>query len=446
MVSSPRILAALLGMVFLMSAAVPARADTELNVVVLGFRGPAKLADRAQLMVSRIVRAEHTLIPKRLYTRARRSLRVRGGGEETYARVAAAIDADVVITAVVTRKRGRATLNIDIRDGVTGKVAESLSIPLPRAKLTRKVMARTSDELNQVLEWIEPRPEQADDDEELDFASEETADDEDDEGDSDADAEGAPVATRSRSYAGSANAGIAMVGRDLRFTVQRSISADMQPMTYQGTPVGSAYLDAELYPFIDKSRHIARLGFAFMLEKALRVNSRINLDGVARDFDTAQSRWGVGARYRVPVGKHSLALAAGYDRLSHSINTNGLALDLPNVSYSYLDLGAGLAIAFADGKWALNGDARYLHVLSAGEISQSSAYGGGTVAGVHVDANMARKLASGIIIRGGVEYLRMAFAFDGSGAMTDIDGEPDQDVGGAADVWFGAYLTAGVAF
>ena len=456
MICSRRNLIPLLGMVLIMSAAAPARAGDELNVVVLGFRGPAKLAKNAQLMVSRIVRAEHSLIPKRSYTKARRSLRVRGGGEETYARVAKAIDADVVITATVTKKRRSATLLIDVRDGVTGKIAERVTITLPRKKLTRKVMARTADKINQVLEWLEPRkaasPAQEEDDEELEFGDEdddETDDDEpgDDEPDdaSDDDEESAPLASGSRAFAGSANLGIAMVGRDLRFTVQRSISAEMQPMSYQGAPVGSAHLNAELYPFLKKSRHMSRLGLAFVLERALRVNSRIVLDGVARDFDTTQSRWGVGARYRLPVGKHSLALAAGYDRLSHAINTNGLALDLPNVSYSYVDVGGGLAIVFGNGDWTLNGDARYLHVLSAGEIAEGSAYGGGTVAGVHVDGNMARKLDSGVIIRGGIEYLRMAFAFDGSGAMTDIDSDPDQDVGGAADVWFGAYVTAGVA-
>jgi len=46
-----------------------------------------------------------------------------------------------------------------------------------------------------------------------------------------------------------------------------------------------------------------------------------------------------------------------------------------------------------------------------------------------------------------VRYLRMAFAFDGDGAMaTDRGGEPDQDVGGAADVYFGAYALAGYLF
>ena len=105
-------------------------------------------------MVTQVVRAEHTIIPKRAYTRARRSLGARGSGEETYARIAAAIEADVVIAATVAKTRRRAMLTIEVRDGVTGKVAESLRIAIPRSKLTRKVMKQTAEELGKVLAWL----------------------------------------------------------------------------------------------------------------------------------------------------------------------------------------------------------------------------------------------------------------------------------------------------
>ncbi len=40
----------------------------------------------------------------------------------------------------------------------------------------------------------------------------------------------------------------------------------------------------------------------------------------------------------------------------------------------------------------------------------------------------------------------MAYDFDGSGMQTNRDAEPDQDVGGALDVFLGGYVTAGYIF
>ena len=41
----------------------------------------------------------------------------------------------------------------------------------------------------------------------------------------------------------------------------------------------------------------------------------------------------------------------------------------------------------------------------------------------------------------------MAFDFAGTGPMTtELDGDPDQDVGGATDRYFGLYLLGGYAF
>ncbi len=441
-----------------------AHAGEELAVVVLGFRGPSRLADRCENAVTRVVKVAHHLVPRADYTRARRRLRP-GGGPSAFAAVAEAIGADAVVTGAVERQRRRRLLVVSVRDGVTGDVVDTIRLRIGRRDLDRRTRRKLRTELTRVLGYIEPRPadvyqpdDQAgpvddedplraeadsDDDADLDADGEAVSESEEDQED---DSSAPAPHSAERSYSGQANLGIAVVGRDLRFTVQSSVDAASQPMTYQGAPVGSARLDAELYPLLRHHGHLARVGFAVDIERALRVHSNVVVDGVTHDLDTAQSRWGLGVRYRYPVGAHAIKLAAGYDKLSHRINRAGLDIDLPDVGYSYLDLGAGADVSLSHGEWRLSVDGRYLHVLNAGAIAEPAAYGGGTVAGYHFDVGMARVLASGVLVRAGVEYLRMAFAFDGSGALTDVDADPEQDVGGAADTWFGGYLTAGIAF
>jgi len=217
-------------------------------------------------------------------------------------------------------------------------------------------------------------------------------------------------------------------------------------MTYQGTPVGAAQFNGELFPFLKKKGLLRNLGVSVSVQKAIRLRSRVATQGRAQEFDTDQSRYNVGIKYRVPLGKSSFVLSAGYDKMTHAIDSGGVALDLPNVSYSCLDAGGGLRIPVSDGKMALGASGRYLHVLDAGQITTPAAYGNATIQGLDVDAHLIYMASDSLAIRGGVQFVRMGFAFDGSGAMTQLDESPDQDVGGAADTWLGGYVTAGLVF
>jgi len=465
----------------------PAWAGGKLNVVVLDFKGQKKLSERCEKAVKKAVRRKHSLIPLRTYERALKRLRIKRGRNSDFARIASAIGADAILGARVIKKRKRRTLEIKVREGSSGKVVETVYVPLRSTKLRGKTLKRLRREVFEVLAWVEPlakpveteepvaRPDEEEilEDEEipeveedpLDEDRREVAQESDDEEidrrdrrdrrekrekkSHEKEEEDAPPRgpSSNKSYEGSASLGISVIGRDLTFTVQPSIPTEQQPMTYQGTPVGAAQFNAELYPLLKKKGMLRHLGFAVSVQKALRLRSRVATQGEAHEFDTEQSRYRVGARYRVSLGKSSVRLAVGYDKLTHKINSGGVDLDLPNVSYSCVDLGGGLRVPLSStGKVTLGADARYLHVLDAGEITTPAAYGNATVQGIDIDAHLAYMASERLVIRGGVEFVRVGFAFDGSGAMTQLDTSPDQDVGGAADTWLGGYMTAGLLF
>jgi hypothetical protein len=477
----------------LSGAEKPAWAGSKLNVVVLDFKGQKKLAQKCEKAVKKVVRKKHALIPLKTYERALKRLRIKRGRNSDFARIASAIGADAIVGAKVVKKRKRRTLQVKVREGSSGKVVETIYIPLRARKVTGKVRKRMRREIFEVLAWVEPlaKPVEAeeededeldedaifDDDDEYDepvrrrkakrkkrsrrrVAVEQVDDDEDFDDEpavkksskrksKDEDDDESPLLRKKdsdKSWEGSANLGISVIGRDLRFTVQPSIPQEQLPMSYQGTPVGAAHFDGELYPFLKKKGAMRNLGFSVSVDRAIRLRSRVATQGRAQEFETEQAHYGVGLLYRVPLGKASFQLAAGYDQLSHTIDTGGVDLALPNVAYSCLAAGGGLRIPISEGKMALGAAGRYLHVLDAGEITMPAAYGNATVQGVDVDAHLAYMASERMVIRGGVQFVRMGFAFDGTGAMTQLDASPDQDVGGAADTWLGGYLTAGLSF
>lgn len=394
------------------------------RVAVEPFDGPGKLARRAHAAVTEIVQRDHELVDP----------------DEP---------ADAIVSGVVRRKGKRVTLVLTVRAAATGETVDTLRVPLRGGKLAGAARARLEGDLLDLIAWVEPAP--APEPEPVPTLVEPTV--------IEPDVEPEPRVSRGVELERPRDparptlelgAGVSVISRDLSFSHQASLAMSERPLGYDGSPVGGLYLAGELYPAALAGRAgdgaLGNLGVAFAFDRAMSVTSRHDDGAMEREFDTSQVRMGVGVRYRVMLGNTAVKAAAGYNKLSHDIDTGGAALALPNVSYSYLDLGAGVRHPLTD-RVAVTGDARYLNVLGAGAIVEADAYGAATVNGVDLDAGLQWRATDRISVRGGVRYLRMGFSFEGTGAMsTDLDGDPDQDVGGASDVYLGGYLLAGVAY
>ena len=79
-------------------------------------------------------------------------------------------------------------------------------------------------------------------------------------------------------------------------------------------------------------------------------------------------------------------------------------------------------------------------------MSAASNYGGASVRGVDLDAGVEIRVTPRVAVKIGARWLRMGFAFDGSGQKTARDANPDQDVAGAVDEYLGGYTTASWLF
>jgi hypothetical protein len=225
---------------------------------------------------------------------------------------------------------------------------------------------------------------------------------------------------------------------------------NQRPNGYSGSLVPAVFVNGELYPFAfgGKEGGLAGLGVAAYFERALVIKSKL----MDTEYDTTQTRFGGGVRYRINFGSSAtsptLKVLLGINHEDFSIDRGTADLGFPNVGYTYVDIGASGRIPLGSPKLALLLDARYLQVLDAGEITSTNFYGSGGVIGFDALAGVEYLFSKRGIFRVTGHYQRFAYSFDGNGRLSNNrDGDPTtQDVGGATDQFFGVFALAGYLF
>jgi hypothetical protein len=250
-------------------------------------------------------------------------------------------------------------------------------------------------------------------------------------------------------------AGASFVSRKLTFDFADGLAGSDQPQGYSGALVPGAYAAVELYPvaLADRSGHgFARdIGVSAVVDKVLLIKSKLEGEGDA--LPTAQTRYGVGLVYRWNFGSSptspTLKVSARYSKLSFSIDESKAAepaaIEIPDVSYTYIDPGLGLRLPIGEAFAAL-AEARFLFVTDAGQIQDLDRYGKTSVSAFDVDVGGELKLTSNLLARAGARFTQLAMDFSGNGAQTDPTGDGTQDISSATDRYLGFYATAGVLF
>lgn len=497
------VVAAVAAFAVVLLAGAPASARR--RVVVMGFDGPQ--AGKAEAAVARVVKKKYDLVPAEKYTKAQKKLRLKKQTNANVAKIAAEIQIDAIVSGSVKRRGARWSLILRVREGASGGVVDTITIPLRAPRVDKRAEEDIAAQLLPSIGRVTPvggggaddgasarkgkkgdkkkkRPAEPEDDEDDDGSIADdspppppvretrvaAAGDDDDDPDTairkkkrggggDDDGGFAAAGRWDRHAALDVAAGMSFSSRNLSFTYKDSLTDSQQPNSYRGGIVPGPFVAIEAYPlaFGGKRGALANLGVTLTYDTFIRIggvlepNARYQDEtGMVHTYNTSQSRFGVGVRYRLPLGDKptmpTLRLGGGYNRLSFRIETGGMDIDLPDVGYSYLDVGAGARVPLGTTRLALNADLKYLIVSDAGAFSRMEEYGGGSIAGVDVDAGLEFRPLARLVLRGGFRYQRIAFDFDGTGTGTERDGMMGQDVGGALDTYVGGYVTAGYLF
>jgi len=252
------------------------------------------------------------------------------------------------------------------------------------------------------------------------------------------------------------SAGASFVARKLRFDFADGLAGPDQPQGYDGALVPGVYADAEIYPvaLVNRRSHgfAHNIGVSAMVDKVLLIKSKLEGAG-DESLPTAQTRYGVGLVYRWNFGSTptspTLVLGARYNQLSFSIDETEApdpdAIQIPDVSYSYVDPGARLRLPLGERLAALV-EAHYLVVLDAGQIQDPERYGKATVVAFDADVGAEVMITSNLVARAGARFMQYGLSFDGDGDQTDPTGDGTQDVDSATDRYLGFYAMAGVLF
>ena len=247
--------------------------------------------------------------------------------------------------------------------------------------------------------------------------------------------------------------GLSFMARRMGFTY----SADLgkPPPGYKGVPVGGALVDATIYPgAISHKRDdmLKNLGLTVMVDKVLKISSKVNLNGAVTTLDTSELHYAFGAVFRYPFNKTATSPVIGgslrYGGQSFTVAQSATQPDAipPNVAYKIIDPEVFFKYPASD-KLTLNVSLGYLLIMSAGDISGMASYGGGSVNGFEGEVSGDYMITKNVFARAAFRFETIGFSFNGSGMQsTGRDADPAQDVFGARDTYVGGAVTVGYAY
>ncbi len=252
--------------------------------------------------------------------------------------------------------------------------------------------------------------------------------------------------------------GMSFTARRLTFSYASDL-AKPPPDYKQPLPVAGALLDVTVYPLaLGKTKGLLRgLGLNLMYDQVLLINSRKRYSdeqGMQRiaTLDTKENRWAVGPVFRYPMGKVVLGGSLTYGRQQFKVAQtlpNNESSDIPNVHYTMVTPAVFVKYPVTP-KINLNADAAFHAISNTGQIQQTgmAGYGAATVTGFELEGGGDYMLTKNIFARASVRYQSIGFKFKGDPtSQTNVrDTDPEQDVMGAKDVYFGGSVTVGYVY
>jgi hypothetical protein len=208
----------------------------------------------------------------------------------------------------------------------------------------------------------------------------------------------------------------------------RGITFDHDPgassnIDYPASSIKGLGVQAAFYPspLQKQDGGLSGLGFSFAIEHSMGSVFTAMDDSGYGDYTMNHSQWEAGAHYRYPIDIVTIDSEVAYGNVTHTIVDLPESIAIPDTSYSYMSAGAHLDLAVSD-RASVGFGAKYLYLLSTGDISSEDWFGAGTAWGMTLDGDFTVPLPSNLYVRGDLEYRRVTIDFEGSGALVPTYG------------------------
>jgi hypothetical protein len=261
-------------------------------------------------------------------------------------------------------------------------------------------------------------------------------------GEGDGDGEGVREQPARPLPVGRVDAGLFYGARYLTYKVG-SGSTDKPPKLF--TPAPAGHIEGELYPFALANRKSSLAGLGIFGEFAKTLVLSINVPGtMGKSVTIDQSHYGIGALYRIGIGKAAISGGVAYTRRRYIADRKPLQapaqLDTPDVDYAGISPMLG-ARAQVGAKLSLFAEIDVMLALSAGGITESGSYGPGDVFGIGGNSGVDIALGKQVGLRIAGGYNQINLSFNGTGTMASarkVSGATDRDFGATATLaaWF----------
>jgi hypothetical protein len=366
------------------AAAVPPR------VAIEGFRGPQ--ADRIQGAVETGLLGRYYVVPDFSVEEAARASGVGLVIDDEFAQVAKALDVRAFVSAQIAKHRKAGwQVRLLVRRGDTGAPVGRILVAGRRLdRLERELSQRTSRRLEALFARapasgaIEPPP---------------TTEAELQASDVDRDPEEAPSG-RAR---GPQLFEVSVDGRVFSRTFSYAQNLSGLPEYGINRAMATA-LGVVLHPALSLAPAYARIGITAGLEYGVGVGTRSSDSDERRNGDV--HGYSVGLRYLLDSGAFELAPELGYGL--RAFTTGDADTTAPDVRYSLVSGGATARAELGDRLGAMV-RASYLHVLSAGPLTEGNRFSRATVSGVELEASIGFALMTGLEARASVGLRRFGF-------------------------------------
>jgi hypothetical protein len=238
-----------------------------------------------------------------------------------------------------------------------------------------------------------------------------------------------------------------------RMTFAYTAALRQTPSGYSGIPAPGGFVDATVYPLaLGHTRRdvVKDLGLELLYDRVIKLSSQVKdpQTMATSTYSTLESRFALTAVYRHAFGSSPTAPVVlgtlGYQRQQFNILGK---VDLPDVKYAILALGAGLRFPVTP-KVIVAADAKLLLPTSTGQIQDPDKYGQASVVGFDGTAGVDYLITPSIFARAAARFEVISFSFAGTGSLSNArDGNPmTQDITGAHDNYIGGLLTVGYLY
>jgi hypothetical protein len=195
-------------------------------------------------------------------------------------------------------------------------------------------------------------------------------------------------------------------------------NATQAPPEYPASGITGLSLNAAVYPFPTQKvdGDLSGIGFTFAIAHSVGSVLTAMDDTGYGDYTLEHTAWDLGVHYRWPIDIVSIDAEASLGNDSHTIVDLPQSIQLPDTAVTYLGLGAHVYLHVTEHS-SVGFGAKYLYVTAAGDINSEDWFGAGSSWGLVLDTDFTVPVWGPLFARGGIEYRRVSFDFEGSGML-----------------------------